>query len=81
MKKFNSIPQMLIGKISMFITMLLVSLYTFAQEADKKVDVSINTKGDGGSSTFNQPWVWVVGGAVFLLLLVALLRNNNSRNS
>lgn len=79
MKKFISMPLNLIAKISLFMTTLLLSMYAIAQ--DKKVDVNINTKSDGGSSTFNQPWVWIVGGAVFLLLLVALLRNNNSRNS
>lgn len=80
MKQYISMPLSLIAKISMFMTTLLVSLYAIAQD-DKKVDVSINTKGDGGASTFNQPWVWIVGGAVFLLLLVALLRNNSSKNS
>ena len=55
----------------------VLTAIAFAQ--DKKVDVSINTKSDnGGGSIINQPWVWIVGGAVFLLLLVALLRNNNS---
>ena len=79
MKKYNLMPLNLIAKISMFMTTLLLSVYAIAQD-EKKVDVNINTKGDGGS-TFNQPWVWIVGGAVFLLLLVALLRNNSSRNS
>jgi len=78
MKKLSSMPLNMLAKISMFVTTLLVSMYAIAQ--DKKVDVDINTKSDSGS-TFNQPWVWIVGGAVFLLLLVALLRNNNSRNS
>ncbi len=78
MKKFNPVSLNLIAKISMFMTTLLVSMYAIAQD-EKKVDVNINTKGDGGS-TFNQPWVWIVGGAVFLLLLVALLRNNSSKN-
>src|SRR4051812_13606752 len=63
-----------------FILLIFSSVLTaiaFAQ--DKKVDVNINTKsGDGGGNILTQPWVWVVGGAVFLLLLVALLRNNNS---
>ena len=53
------------------ITMLLMSVLTFAQ--DKKIDIDINTKSDN-NSIFMQPWVWVVGGAVFILLLVALLR-------
>lgn len=53
------------------ITMLLMSVLTFAQ--DKKIDIDINTKSDN-NNIFMQPWVWVVGGAVFILLLVALLR-------
>ncbi|MEJ7675858.1 MAG: hypothetical protein WKF59_24950 [Chitinophagaceae bacterium] len=29
---------------------------------------------------YAQPWVWIVGGAVFLLLLVALLRGNSNKD-
>ncbi len=78
MKNLISMPLNVIAKISMFMTTFLLSMYAIAQ--DKKVDVDINTKSDSGSGVFNQPWVWIVGGAVFLLLLVALLRNNNSRS-
>lgn len=53
------------------ITMLFISVQAFAQ--DKKIDIDINTKSDN-NNIFMQPWVWVVGGAVFILLLVALLR-------
>ncbi|MDB5201774.1 MAG: Uncharacterized protein JWQ27_1183 [Ferruginibacter sp.] len=63
-------------KIQMLIAALLVSLVSFAQ--DKKVDIDINTKPDN-SNFFMQPWVWIVGGAVFILLLIALLRNNNNK--
>lgn len=63
------------NKITMVFTMMLISLLSFAQ--DKKVDIDINTKPDN-DNFFMQPWVWVVGGAVFLLLLVALLRSNSS---
>lgn len=65
-----------ISKVSVLFAMLLLSFYSFAQ--DKKVDIDINTKPEGDTNFFMQPWVWIVGGAVFLLLLVALLRNNNS---
>jgi len=27
---------------------------------------------------YTQPWVWIVGGAVFILILIALLRGNSS---
>ena len=68
------------GYTNRAILLLFSTVLTFISFAqDKKVDVSINTKSDnGGGSLVSQPWVWIVGGAVFLLLLVALLRNNNS---
>ncbi|RYY48931.1 MAG: hypothetical protein EOO06_08665 [Chitinophagaceae bacterium] len=57
---------------SAYLTLLsfVITLGSFAQE--KKVDIDINTKSD--SNFWTQPWVWVVAGAVFILLLVALLR-------
>jgi hypothetical protein len=62
--------------ISMLFASMLLSIMTFAQ--DKKVDIDINSK-SGNDNFFMQPWVWIVGGAVFLLLLVALLRNNSNK--
>jgi hypothetical protein len=50
--------------------MLLFALKLFAQ--DKQVDIDVNL--DKGAQWYTQPWVWIVGGAVFILLLVALLR-------
>ena len=49
-----------------------ISLITLAQ--DKGLDVDINVKKE--NDWYQQPWVWIVGGAVFVLLLVALLRGN-----
>lgn len=56
--------------IFLFLSMLF-SLISFVQ--NKKVDIDINTK-SGNDNFFLQPWVWVVGAALFILLLVALLR-------
>jgi hypothetical protein len=47
-------------------------LTTIAQET-KKVDVDINA-GGSNANWYASPWVWVVGAAVFILLLVALTR-------
>ena len=49
---------------------LIIPLINFAQ--DKKIDIDINKK--DSSQWYTQPWVWIVGAAVFVLLLVALLR-------
>lgn len=59
--------------------LMLCILQTIAFAQDKKVDVNISTD-KGGGDWYAQPWVWIVGGAVFLLLLVALMRNNSNRD-
>jgi hypothetical protein len=56
--------------------MLLFALKLFAQ--DKQVDVDINV--NKGGQWYMQPWAWIVGIAVFILLLVALLRGRKSNN-
>ncbi|MBC7829043.1 MAG: hypothetical protein H7122_14935 [Chitinophagaceae bacterium] len=66
-----------VKKWLMLCTSLFVTILSFAQ--DKKIDVDINTGKDSGSF-FASPIVWVIGGAVFILLLVALLRNSGSKS-
>ncbi len=56
-----------------FIAALFSTVMVLAQEGDAKdVNINVNTK---GSTWYTQPWVWVVGAAVFILLLVALTRS------
>ena len=60
-----------------FLFSLFATFYStllLAQEGEtKNVNIDINT--DGGSGNwYASPWVWVVGAAVFILLLVALTR-------
>jgi cell division protein FtsW (lipid II flippase) len=75
-KMISTQSKKVFNRIALLMTTLVLSCYSFAQ--DKKVDVTINTKSDSdnGSSFFMQPWVWIVGGAVFILILIALLRGN-----
>ena len=70
MKKHN-----VLKSVAASITMIMLSVVAWAQE--KKVDVNIETS----SSThtwYTQPWIWIVGGAIFILLLVALVRGNST---
>ncbi len=67
----------LMNKLALLIFSLLISFLSFAQ--DKKVDVDINV-GKDSHQWYTQPWVWIVGAAVFILLLVAILRGNRSNN-
>lgn len=51
-------------------------LLALAQDGGAKVDVDIHK--DNGSTWYTNPVVWIIGAAVFILLLVALLRGNNN---
>jgi hypothetical protein len=57
---------------------LFISISLLAQDKGADINVDIN-KGGGGSNWYASPWVWIVGAAVFILLLVALLRGNSSK--
>lgn len=56
----------------------LMTMASFAQEGDKKVDINITTEKD---NFWASPWVWVVGGAVFVLLLVAIMKSGGSKEA
>ena len=45
----------------------------------KTTDIDITT--NSGDTWYTQPWVWVIGAAVFILLLVALLSSSRGRDT
>jgi hypothetical protein len=58
---------------------IFTSIATFAQTAPEKVEVDINA--DGGSVWYGQPWVWAVGVAIFIVIIVAITRSSSNRNA
>lgn len=68
------------ARISLLMLTLLVSFITFAQEGGGSggADIKVDINKDEGGGWYTNPIVWVVGAAVFILLLVALLRGNRS---
>lgn len=66
-------------KAYLTILTVVINLALLAQEKSTDINVDIN-KNDGGSNWYASPWVWVVGAAVFIILLVALT-SGRSRSS
>lgn len=72
MKKLRLFFSYLQFRVMMLFCMACISApVLFAQ--DKGVDIEIGVKKD--NVWYQQPWAWVLGAAVFILLLVALLRS------
>ena len=64
-----------IGRTALVLLSFFISLVALAQEKGTEINVDINKDGDMHSGNwYNQPWVWIVGAAIFILLLTALLR-------
>ena len=63
-----------------YLTLMLVvaNLLIFAQE---KTDVNVDINKGNGGNWYASPWVWVVGAAVFIILLVALTSGGRSRST
>ena len=58
---------------SIYLTLMtmLLSVVVFAQEKSTEVDINVNKDAET-TNWYASPWVWIVGAAVFILLLVAL---------
>ena len=65
-----------IKKTAFSLTYLLATLVAFAQEKGVDVDIDVNKK---DSNWYQQPWVWVIGAAVFIIILAAVLKGGGSR--
>jgi len=63
-------------KITSSLTALLLSTILIAQEKATDVDININ-KDKGGSSIWGSPVLWVIGAAVFIIILVAVSRSGS----
>ena len=64
-------------RFTSFILFISCSVLAFAQ--DKGLDIDINVKKE--KEWYQNPVVWVIGGAVFILLLVALLRGGQKKGA
>jgi hypothetical protein len=63
-------------KICSSMTAVLISSILLAQEKATDVDININ-KDKSGGSIWGSPVLWIVGVAVFIIILVAVSRSGS----
>ena len=64
-------------KTMTFGMLTLIAMQTLAQDKGLDVNIDVNKK---DSDWYQQPWIWIVGGLVFILLLVALLKGGGRKD-
>ncbi|HEY0896451.1 MAG TPA: hypothetical protein VGE15_07870 [Sphingobacteriaceae bacterium] len=57
---------------------LFGSLQSWAQDVPDKVEVDIDA---GQTAWYGQPWVWAVGVALFIIIIVAITRSGSRREA
>ena len=67
-------------RIWLLLLLSMTQMVVWAQDSTGSSSSVTVTKETTTTTTdwYTQPWVWVVGGAVFLIILIALLRGNSS---
>ncbi len=66
-------------RILFMLLFAFTSAVVFAQNGGGGADLDVNITKSGGGS--NIPWLWIVGGIVLLILIVALARGGGSRST
>ena len=69
-----------LNKYAALLFILNVAIATAWAQDSTSTSKSTTTTTTTTETWYAQPWVWIVGGAVFLLLLVALLRGNSNKD-
>ena len=65
-------------KFIQLIIAVLINTAIWAQDGGgKDINVNVNTK---NGAWYASPWVWVIGAAIFILLLVAISRGGSRRS-
>ncbi len=77
MKSIKNLNYNLKGLLVLLMLSLLQTAVWAQEGGGADIDVKITKE---SSNWYAQPWVWIVGGAVFVLLLVALLRGNSNKS-
>jgi len=76
MKQFNLAT---LKKGTLLFLFSIIGLISFAQDSGATTSTTTATNTNKTTtSVFVEPWVWVVGGIILLLILIGLFRKGNS---
>ena len=75
----DNVKLVVMKRMCLTIIAAFTGMLALAQEKGADIDVNINKDG-GGSSFWGSPVMWIVGAAVFIILLVAVSRGSSRQS-
>ena len=67
-----------VQKFVLLFVLCVTQLLTWSQDSVSYSTTTVTTKTNNSFQV--EPWMWIVGGAVLLVILVALLRGNSNKD-
>jgi hypothetical protein len=77
---YHNIKLTFMKKVCLSTMAAFISLVLFAQEKGADIEVNVNKDKGGGGSFWGSPVLWIVGAAVFIILLVAVSRGSSRQS-
>jgi hypothetical protein len=72
--------KMIMRHLFLLLTIALYSSMIYGQDSVVTATTSSTASTVEQTTWYTQPWVWIVGGAVFILLLIAMVRGGGNRS-
>ncbi len=70
-----------IVRFSFVFLLSMMGVFSWAQDSTgSKTTVTTSETTTTTTEWYTEPWVWAVGGAVFIIIIVALVRSNSSKD-
>jgi len=63
-----------------FAQTMLLSVASFAQEQNGQTDINIDINGGGTAAWYTAWWVWIIGIALFIIIIVAIVSAGRRRD-
>ena len=67
-----------VQKFVLLFVLCVIQLLAWSQDSVSHSTTTVTTKTNNSFQV--EPWMWIVGGAVLLVILVALLRGNSNKD-
>jgi cytochrome bd-type quinol oxidase subunit 2 len=71
----------IISRIAAVFMLCMVQVFAWAQDSTGTTRTVTTETTTTTTEWYSQPWVWIAGAAVFVLLMIALLRGNSSKDT
>lgn len=78
LKMKNSLKHGVIKSSLLVFLLSITSFITWAQDSTVSATTTTASSTSEAQTWYAEPWVWVVGGAILILLIIALTRGNSS---